>query len=52
MQVTQELNWLVRQTSELETNIIAVERTKEYSEISTEVNLDFYYHVNAKQSMP
>ncbi|XP_019854605.1 PREDICTED: canalicular multispecific organic anion transporter 2-like [Amphimedon queenslandica] len=36
LQVTQELNWMVRMTSELETNIVAVERTKEYSETPTE----------------
>ena len=37
MQVTQTLNWLVRMTSELETNIVAVERIKEYSETPPEV---------------
>uniref|UniRef100_A0A1X7VVN1 ABC-type glutathione-S-conjugate transporter n=1 Tax=Amphimedon queenslandica TaxID=400682 RepID=A0A1X7VVN1_AMPQE len=37
LQVTQALNWMVRMTSELETNIVAVERTKEYSETPTEV---------------
>ena len=36
LQVTQSLNWLVRMTSELETNIVAVERTKEYAETPTE----------------
>ncbi|XP_033117760.1 multidrug resistance-associated protein 1-like isoform X2 [Anneissia japonica] len=36
MQITQTLNWLVRMTSDLETNIVAVERIKEYSETSTE----------------
>ncbi len=36
LQVTQSLNWAVRMTSELETNIVAVERTKEYSELPTE----------------
>ena len=35
--ITQTLNWLVRMTTELETNIVAVERVKEYSEISREV---------------
>lgn len=28
---------LVRQTAELETNVVAVERLKEYSEVETEV---------------
>ena len=38
-QITQTLNWLIRMTSELETNIVAVERIKEYSETPTEVML-------------
>ena len=29
---TGSLNWMVRQMSELETNVVAVERTKEYSD--------------------
>ena len=36
-QVTQTLNWMVRMTCELETNIVAVERVKEYTEAPTEV---------------
>jgi ATP-binding cassette subfamily C (CFTR/MRP) protein 1 len=32
LQVTQTLNWLVRMTSEVETNAVAVERMKEYGE--------------------
>ncbi|KAM9537342.1 ATP-binding cassette sub-family C member 3 [Guaruba guarouba] len=36
LQVTLALNWMVRMTSELETNIVAVERIKEYSETETE----------------
>lgn len=36
--VTLSLNWMVRMTSELETNIVAVERIKEYSETETEVS--------------
>jgi len=32
LQITQTLNWLVRMTSEVETNIVAVERIKEYGE--------------------
>lgn len=31
------LNWMVRMTSDLESNIVAVERVKEYSETPTEV---------------
>lgn len=34
--VTQTLNWLVRMTSEVESNIVAVERLKEYAETETE----------------
>jgi len=36
MQITQTLNWFVRMTSKLETDIVAVERVKEYSEVETE----------------
>merc|ERR1719210_1290484 len=36
LQVTQTLNWLVRMSSELETNVVAVERLEEYSKIDTE----------------
>ena len=36
LSVTQTLNWLVRMTSEVETNIVAVGRLKEYSESVTE----------------
>jgi ATP-binding cassette subfamily C (CFTR/MRP) protein 1 len=32
LQITQTLNWLVRMTSEVETNAVAVERVKEYGE--------------------
>merc|ERR1719204_745640 len=33
LNVTQVLNWLVRQTAEVETNLVAVERLKEYSNL-------------------
>ena len=36
LQITQALNFVVRMASELETNIVAVERIKEYSETPTE----------------
>lgn len=32
LKITQTLNWFMRMTSEVETNIVAVERIKEYSE--------------------
>lgn len=38
VQITGALNWMVRQTSELETNVVAVERTKEYTETPNEVH--------------
>ncbi|KFQ24968.1 Multidrug resistance-associated protein 1, partial [Merops nubicus] len=37
LQITAYLNWLVRMSSELETNIVAVERVKEYAEMEKEV---------------
>jgi ATP-binding cassette subfamily C (CFTR/MRP) protein 1 len=36
LQITNTLNWLVRNTSEVETNIVAVERIREYDEIELE----------------
>ncbi|GAV06013.1 hypothetical protein RvY_16055 [Ramazzottius varieornatus] len=36
LQLTQILNWFVRMASELESNVVSVERVKEYSEITTE----------------
>ena len=38
LSVTSVLNWLVRMTSELETNIVSVERVKEYAELETEAS--------------
>jgi ABC-type multidrug transport system fused ATPase/permease subunit len=36
LQITQTLNWLVRMSSDVETNIVAVERIKEYAETPQE----------------
>ncbi|CAL9730528.1 metal resistance protein Ycf1p [Monosporozyma unispora] len=36
LQITQTLNWIVRMTVEVETNIVSVERIKEYAEIKPE----------------
>ena len=36
LSVTQMLNWLVRMTSEMETNVVAVERISEYAQLKTE----------------
>lgn len=38
--VTQTLNWLVRMTSDVETNIVSVERIKEYTETPQEAPWD------------
>ncbi|RDD40608.1 Multidrug resistance-associated protein 1 [Trichoplax sp. H2] len=40
MQITETLNWMVRMSSELESNIVSVERIKEYTEIPTEASWD------------
>jgi hypothetical protein len=37
VQVTQTLNWVVRISSELEGNLVALERIREYCELETEV---------------
>ncbi|SCU86268.1 LANO_0C07338g1_1 [Lachancea nothofagi CBS 11611] len=36
LQITQSLNWIVRMTVEVETNIVSVERIKEYSNLKSE----------------
>jgi ATP-binding cassette, subfamily C (CFTR/MRP), member 1 len=36
LQITQSLNWIVRQTVEVETNIVSVERVLEYSQLPSE----------------
>jgi ABC-type multidrug transport system fused ATPase/permease subunit len=36
MQITQTLNWLVRMTSDIETNIVSVERINEYAQLKPE----------------
>ncbi|KAI3383909.1 hypothetical protein SNEBB_000827 [Seison nebaliae] len=38
MNITQTLNWMVRMSAELETNIVAVERIKEYSDMPPEAD--------------
>lgn len=44
LQITQSLNWIVRMTVEVETNIVSVERVKEYSELTEEA--PFYIQEN------
>lgn len=36
LQITQSLNWIVRQTVEVETNIVSVERVLEYANLTSE----------------
>lgn len=36
LEITETLNWLVRMTSEIETDIVSVERIKEYAEVKQE----------------
>ncbi|CAR25148.1 ATP-binding cassette glutathione S-conjugate transporter YCF1 [Lachancea thermotolerans CBS 6340] len=36
LQITQSLNWIVRMTVEVETNIVSVERIKEYANLESE----------------
>lgn len=36
LQITQSLNWIVRQTVEVETNIVSVERVLEYANLQNE----------------
>jgi ATP-binding cassette, subfamily C (CFTR/MRP), member 1 len=36
LQITQSLNWIVRQTVEVETNIVSVERVLEYASLPSE----------------
>ena len=36
LQITQSLNWIVRQTVEVETNIVSVERALEYARLPSE----------------
>lgn len=50
LQVTQTLNWLVRMNSELETNIVAVERVSEYCEIENEVSLIRIFFLTLRSS--
>ncbi|XP_076114149.1 multidrug resistance-associated protein 1-like [Mytilus galloprovincialis] len=51
LQMTDNLNWFVRMTSDLETNIVSVERVKEYTDIPAEAELynDYKLPVNTNQ---
>ncbi|NXS61307.1 MRP1 protein, partial [Brachypteracias leptosomus] len=50
LQITAYLNWLVRMSSELETNIVAVERVKEYAEMEKEVHCVVCYTCRSQVS--
>ncbi len=52
LSVTQTLNWLVRMTSEVESNIVAVERLKEYAETETEAAWDSQEGKKPESSWP
>ena len=49
LQITQTLNWLVRMTSDVETNIVAVERIKEYQCEIPQVDFIFFYLLNMEE---
>ncbi|BFZ09598.1 hypothetical protein BsWGS_12637 [Bradybaena similaris] len=44
LQITESLNWLVRMTSDLETQIVSVERIIEYTEVSMEADWDSHIY--------
>eukprot|EP00051_Salpingoeca_urceolata_P006609 m.87350 g.87350 ORF g.87350 m.87350 type:complete len:1483 (+) comp14906_c0_seq3:85-4533(+) len=46
MTVTQTLNWMVRMTSDLETDIVAVERVNEYIDLEPEAPLETEHKVS------
>ncbi len=43
LQVTDNLNWMVRQLTEIETNAVAVERIKEYTQVSEDYTFVSHY---------
>ena len=51
LQITQSLNWIVRQTVEVETNIVSVERCLEYARLPSEAP-DLLPHHRPKASWP
>ncbi|XP_017115600.1 multidrug resistance-associated protein 1 isoform X6 [Drosophila elegans] len=52
LQVTQTLNWLVRMTSDIETNIVSVERIKEYGETKQEAAWELEQDKNKPKNWP
>ena len=51
LQITQSLNWIVRQTVEVETNIVSVERCLEYAQLPSEAP-EVIPHHRPKASWP
>ncbi|CAI1826365.1 hypothetical protein SEUBUCD650_0B02620 [Saccharomyces eubayanus] len=49
LQITQTLNWIVRMTVEVETNIVSVERIKEYADLKSEAPLVIEGHRPPKE---
>ncbi|KRJ97661.1 uncharacterized protein Dyak_GE18601, isoform Q [Drosophila yakuba] len=52
LQVTQTLNWLVRMSSDIETNIVSVERIKEYGETKQEAPWELEQDKNKPKNWP
>lgn len=52
LQVTQTLNWLVRMSSDIETNIVSVERIKEYGETKQEAPWELEEDKKQPQNWP
>lgn len=52
LQVTQTLNWLVRMSSDIETNIVSVERIKEYGETKQEAAWELEEDKEKPQNWP
>uniref|UniRef100_A0A914C5U5 ABC-type glutathione-S-conjugate transporter n=1 Tax=Acrobeloides nanus TaxID=290746 RepID=A0A914C5U5_9BILA len=52
LNITQTLNWAVRMSSELETNIVAVERIKEYTESKTEEKMQSHPVIKVPNNWP
>ena len=50
--MTQTLNWLVRMSSDVETNIVAVERLEEYSNVGQEADWEDGGDATVKEDWP
>lgn len=52
LQITENLNWFVRMISQLETNVVAVERVSEYTKTPVEVKYGVIYQSNDVRYQP